>query len=94
MKTLLSLVLLSLLLIGCSSMPGTSSAQKQFFCEHPDVTILSMTRDDAFYPHDAARSFVDIGFVYRNADGAGHEEVLHYKRSSHGWHLEKKEQIR
>jgi hypothetical protein len=88
------MVLSGLLLCGCRSLPGNSSTQEQFCREHPDATILSTTRNDAFYPNDAARSFMDIGFVYRDADGTEHEEVLHYKRSAHGWYLEKKEQIR
>ena len=94
MKTTSIIVLSGLLLCGCSSLPGNSSAQEQFRRDHPNATILSTTRDDAFYPNDVARSSMDIGFVYRNADGTEHEEVLHYKRSTHGWYLEKAEQIR
>ena len=93
MKTTSIIVLSGLFLCGCSSLPG-NSAQKQFRREHPNATILSTTRDDAFYPNDAARSFMDIGFVYQNADGTEHEQVLHYKRSTHGWYLKKKDQIR
>jgi hypothetical protein len=74
-------------------LPG-NSAQKQFRREHPNATILSTNRDDAYYSNDAARSFMDVGFVYRDPDGTEHQEVLHYKRSTHGWYLEKTEQIR
>jgi hypothetical protein len=94
MKTTFIIILSGLLLCGCSSFPGNSSAQEQFHREHPDSAILSTTRNDALYPNDAARSFMDIGFEYRNADGTEHEEVFHYKRSTHGWYLEKSEQIR
>ena len=94
MKITSIIFLLGLLFCGCSSMPGSSSAERLFLSEHTNATILSTNRDDAFYPNDATRSFVDIGFVYRNADGTEHEEVLHYKRSTHGWYLAKKEQIR
>jgi hypothetical protein len=93
MNTASIIVLSGLLLCGCSSLPG-NSAQEQFRREHPDATILSTNRNDAFYPNDATRSFLDIGFVYVNADGTEHEEVLHYKRSTHGWYLAKTDQIR
>jgi hypothetical protein len=91
---LITAVLLVSLFTGCSSMPGSSAAERRFLSEHPNATVLSETKNDEFEPHDATRCFADFGFVYRNADGTEHEEVLHYKRSTHGWYLAKNEQIR
>jgi hypothetical protein len=94
MKTTSIIVLSGLLLCGCSSMPGSSSAERLFLAEHPNATILSVTKSDEYEPHDATRCYADFGFVYRNEDGTEHEDVLHYKRSAHGWYLAKRDQIK
>jgi uncharacterized protein YcfL len=94
MKTSLIVILAVFLifLCGCSSVPGSCSVQKRFLREHPNATILSVTTNDEFvhHAHAPTRCYADFGFVYRNADGAEHEEVWHYNRST----LVKKEQIR
>ena len=87
-------ILFPIILCGCSSMPGSLSAQERLLRDHPNATILSMTRNDEYEPDNADRCFVDFGFLYRNVDGTEHEEVLHYKRSAHGWYLATTEQIR
>jgi hypothetical protein len=94
MKNTFTILVSGLLLCGCCSMTNGSSAERLFLSEHPNATILSMTRNDEVAPNDPTRSFVDIGFVYRNPDATEHEEVLHYKHSTHGWYLAKKEQLR
>ena len=96
MKTTSIIVLSGLLLCGCSSVgPGSPSEKRRFLSEHPNVTILAMTNNDASeHSQTGIRRYADWGFVYRNADGTEHEEVWHYNYSNHGWHLAKKEQIR
>ena len=91
---LITCILFPIFFCGCSSVPGSSSAQERFLREHPNAMILSVTKNDEFEPHDATRCYADFGFVYRNADGTEHEEVWHYNRSTHGWYLVKKEQTR
>lgn len=94
MKITSIIILLGLACCGCSSMTSGSSAERQFLGEHPKATILSRSRNDEFEPNDPDQSFADFGFVYQDTDGTVHEEVLHYKHSTHGWYLAKIDQLR
>jgi DNA-binding transcriptional LysR family regulator len=88
-------ILFLIFLCGCSTLPGSSAVQRRFLSEHPGVTILSVTSNDAVaHYHDTTQGHADFSFVYRNADGTEHEEVWHYELSKHSWHLVKKQQIR
>jgi hypothetical protein len=97
MKTITSLLALiaAAVLAGCSTLPGSSAAERRFRSEHPDVTILSVKKSDAVEHYGGAtHGHADFSFVYRSADGTEHEQVWHYELSEHSWSLVKKEQIR
>jgi hypothetical protein len=97
MKTTTSTLALiaAAVLAGCSTLPGSSAAQRRFLSEHPNATILSVTKNDALeHSSSETRHYADFGFVYRNPDGTEHEEIWHYNHSIRGWYLVKKDQTR
>jgi len=92
-------ILLPAILCGCGSLPRSWSAFDQFRREHPDTTILTMTKREVIDPANTppqwvTRRYADFIFVYQSADGTEHEEIWRYNHSIHGWYFEKKEQTR
>lgn len=88
--------LILLLVSGCATSPGMSSAQHRFRKEHPGAEILAQTANDVtehtgYWPRSTTRRYADYRFRYRGADGVEHEEAWHYEYLNHGWSVQKEQ---